>query len=228
MRREHRCDVARTPRRNILSILAFASVPLVIGAILVIRAGGGEPRLIGTDLNRLPAPDFTLIDQRGQTVRLSDFRGKAVVLTFIYTHCPDVCPLIAENLRVVNELLPAEGRDDVVFLAVTIDPTRDTQASLQEFSERHRVADNSNWHALRGDLATLEQVWRSYGIYPGASPASPAHDRAIREAGKPSPEGGIGHTDAIYLIDAEGRERVFLRSNVDPATLAENLATLMR
>lgn len=187
---------------------------LGLWAVRQVDSGWGEPTLIGTKLDRQSAPDFTLIDQRGQVVRLSDLRGQVVALTFIYTSCPDVCPLVAANLRAAHEMLPERAREDVALLAVTVDPARDSMATLQAFSEQHQLADNPSWHALRGDPSTLEGVWRDYGIYPGLPRASG--------------EGGEGHTDAIYLIDRDGRERVLMRSSsTDPETLASNLAALV-
>ncbi|MGH2532278.1 MAG: SCO family protein, partial [Thermomicrobiales bacterium] len=120
-------------------------------------------------------------------------------------------------------------RDDVALLAVTVDPARDTQAALQEFSELHRLADNPSWHALRGDPATLERVWQAYGVYPGTSDATPTsvHAHGSPEPETPSAGGGVGHTDAIYIIDPEGRQRVFLRSSATPQVVAENLTMLV-
>lgn len=204
-------------------LAAFAAGILLIAAMLfALRAiGGGEAALIGTDLDKRPAPDFTLTDHRGETVRLSDFRGNAVVLTFIYTRCPDICPIVTENLRIAYETLPEETRDDVALLAVTLDPARDTRQALQAFTARHRLTDNPNWFALRGDPAVLAQVWRDYGVYPGTSPATPG------SASASTPGGGEGHTDAIYLIDPEGRQRVFMRSTATPQEIAANLTTLL-
>jgi protein SCO1/2 len=176
--------------------------------------------LIGTELDGRLAPDFTLTDHRGQDVRLTDFRGKAVVLTFVYTSCPDICPLIAENLRIAHELLPEDARDDVALLAVSLDPARDTPRALRDFSAVHRLADNPSWFALRGDPAALQQVWQDYGMYPGTGPATPGS--SIATTG-----GGEGHTDGIYLIDPEGRERVFMRSSATSQEIAGNLAALL-
>lgn len=196
---------------------------LLVGAALLVAGavGGGRSALIGTGLDWRPAPDFTLTDHRGQTVRLSEFHGQAVVLTFIYTSCPDVCPLTAENLRVAYELLPADARDQVALLAVTVDPERDTRQALQRFTDLHRLTDNPRWFALRGETLTLERVWADYGIYPGSNPATPGGPGA--SAG----DGGEGHTDGIYFIDPAGRERVFLRSSATPQEIATNLAALL-
>lgn len=220
---EQRLSPDQTPRLpRSLFLLIAAGILLIAAMLLAVRViGGGEPALIGTYLDRQPAPDFTLTDHRGQTVRLGDFRGKAVALAFIYTSCPDVCPLIAENFRVAYELLPAEARGNVALLAITLDPARDTQQALQEFTALHRLADNPSWFALRGDPETLQRVWQAYGVYPGTSPATPS------AFGTPTVGGGEGHTDAIYIIDPEGRERVFMRSGATPQEIAANLTALL-
>lgn len=223
-------------RGYLLPVFAVGAVVFALIATLAIR-GSGEAALVGTDLGKQPAPDFRLTDQRGQPVSLSDFRGKAVVLTFLYTNCPDVCPAIARNLDTAYEMLREETQDNVVLIAVTLDPVRDTRAALQEFSERNGLADNPNWYALRGERAALERVWQTYGVYPGKQPApgTPHHDEnranveiARSDTGTPLTDYGQGHTDAIYVIDPEGRQRVFLRSGIDPGTLAANLETLVK
>lgn len=205
-----------------------------VGLLVLLVACGGERALTGTDLDKQPAPDFTLTDQRGQTIRLSELRGKAVALTFIYTNCPDVCPLTAENFRIAYEGLPAKTRQKVALVAVTVDPARDTPAALQAFSATHRLADNPNWYALYGDQATLEQVWRAYGIDPGAAFLPTDHQHAAgaspvgRTPGSPAavPPVQLGHTDAIYLIDREGRERVLMHSDAGSEALTKNLKAL--
>lgn len=203
-------------------LLAIAGIILVLAALVVVRGiGGGGPALSGTRLDGRAAPEFALIDHRGQTVRLSDFRGRAVALTFIYTNCPDVCPLTAENLRVAYELLPAEARNRVALVAVTLDPARDSQQALQEFTAIHRLTDNPAWFALRGDAATLEQIWQAYGIYPGTSEAT------LGSLDMPMAGGGMGHTDGIYFVDPEGRERAFMRSSAMPQEIAANLAAML-
>lgn len=215
-------------RKALWPIVAIAVMVLVIlaGAGEAIRyVQNDEPTLIGTALDGQAASDFRLIDHRGQPVQLSDFRGRAVALTFIFTNCTDVCPLTAINMGAAYELLPEDTRDDVAFLAVTVDPGRDTQEALQEFSATYGLADNPNWFALRGDASALAPVWQSYGINPGTEMATPVRHDGDHDA---SSSGGLGHTDAIYLIDPEGRERVFMRSSASPEDVAENLVTLLQ
>lgn len=102
-----------------------------------------------------------------------------------------------------------------------MDSGRDTQQALQAFTTRHRLADNPHWFALRGDPSVLSQVWRNSGIYPGMTTGTPVG------LGSPAAGGGEGHTDGIYFIDPEGRERVFLRSSATPQELAQNLVALI-
>ncbi|MBA3519262.1 MAG: SCO family protein [Rhizobiales bacterium] len=212
-------------QRALLPWLTIGSGAIVLLALFVLR-GSGEPVLIGTMLGGSPAPDFTLTDHRGKPVSLSDFRGKVIALTFIYTDCPDVCPITVKNLSAANEQLPEEKRDDVALIAITVDPKRDTQAALRAFSERHGLVENPNWYALRGDAATLERIWHAYGIYPGTRLATPVQEHTTPALGTPVPGGGQGHTDAIYLIDPEGRERVLMRSYIEVDSLVHNLRVL--
>lgn len=192
-------------QRGLLPLLAIGSgiVLLLVGVTL--RSTGEEP-LIGTALNGNPAPDFTLTDYRGEQVSLSDFRGTVVALTFIYTDCPDVCPATAGNLRAAYEQLPEETREAVTLVAITVDPERDTAEALQAFSRQHGLADNPHWYALHGEATTLERVWQAYGIYPGTTATSSAHEHSANASSTALvPGGGEGHTDAIYLVDPEGR-----------------------
>jgi protein SCO1/2 len=214
---DHRIDgEGRHARRIVLPAVLLVAV--AAAAFVAARAvGGGRPVLVGTDLGKMAAPDFTLTDQRGATVRLADLRGRAVVLTFIYTRCPDVCPLTAENLRAADALLSKRDRNRVELLAVTVDPARDTPAALQAFSAEHRLADNPCWHALRGERAALLPIWHAYGIDPGAMLAMAT----------PAGVAAFAHTDAIYLIDPRGRERVLLHSNTAPPVLAKDLESVL-
>lgn len=195
------------PSRRLTGALLAVALALVVAIAAIALWPRDEARLTGTDLGAQVAPSFTLTDQRGATVSLSDLKGKAVALTFIYTSCPDVCPLIAEKLRWAYDALPADQRDDVALLAVTVDPETDTAAALTAFSEAHQLGDNPDWHALRADRATLEAVWLAYGVYGGSA--------------------GIGHTDAVYVIDPQGRERVFMRSDFDAEALVRNLQAVL-
>ncbi len=102
-----------------------------------------------------PAMNFTLIDQYNRTVTLSKLWDKPVIITFTYTYCPDVCPLIHD---VLNATLPK--LKGFVVLDITLDPERDTPQRLYAYSLGNRY----NWTFLTGPLDVLEKVWRAYGV----------------------------------------------------------------
>ncbi|PSJ52233.1 cytochrome-c oxidase [Mesorhizobium soli] len=95
-----------------------------------------------------PAPDFTLQTADGDHVRLAELRGKVIVLHFIYTSCPDVCPLHAEKIAEVQKLVNATlMKDRVVFVTVTTDPSRDTSEVMRGYGPTHGL-DPVNWKFL--------------------------------------------------------------------------------
>jgi protein SCO1/2 len=198
--------------------LCLAVLPVVLAA-----CGSSEPPLAGNRLEPVPAPDFTLIDQRGQVVRLSDLKGNVVVLTFIYTNCPDICPLIAQRLRMTVERLPDATRQRVSLLAVTVDPARDTPQALAAFSATHGLADDPRWHALTGDVATLEAVWDAWSVNPAALLGDDGHEHSH---GTPTVDLLRGHSTPVFVIDRQGRERAVLGGTFDPEDLAKTLEAL--
>jgi protein SCO1/2 len=105
---------------------------------------------------------FSLLDQSGKTVSLSNFRGKVVVVDFIYTRCPlpDVCPRLSANFSSVSKKL--RGRD-VEFLSITIDPQFDTPAVLSEYAKRWQ-ADGESWKFLTGTQDQIQEVAEMFGL----------------------------------------------------------------
>ncbi len=163
-----------------------------------------------------PARDFALRDQSGRLVRLSALHGQVVVLTFLYTTCPDVCPLITGKLHEVTELL-GDRRKKVAVIAVTVDPERDTAAAVTEYSRRWAMLDR--WRFLTGTQRQLEPIWEYYWVgqvrreLPGSTPGH-AHY-------------GIGHNSPIHLLDRAGRVRVVHDADVQPAAMAHDIEALI-
>jgi protein SCO1 len=133
---------------------------------------------------RRPAPPFTLHNQSGRTVSLSDQRGRAVLLAFMDSHCKLICTLEGPSLRDVQRRV---GAAHMTLLIVSVNPWEDTAASSTAAAARWRL--HGNWHWLRGSPGELKPVWRAYGI------------EVARTAGD------VGHSTAIYLIDRRGYER---------------------
>ena len=111
-----------------------------------------------------PAPPFVLLDQNGNTVNLTQFEGKIIVMTFVYTHCPDVCPAITYQMKKLAEELGDDYEESVVFLSVTVDPERDTQERLTSFSSNY----NTSWQFLTVDSTFpenhMQAMWTSYKV----------------------------------------------------------------
>jgi protein SCO1 len=149
------------------------------------------------------AADFALRDQHGRMVQLSSLRGRVVVLTFLYTHCTDVCPLIAVNVdRAVRSLGP-RGRD-VAMLAVSVDPRNDTPRAVARFIAEQRLSPR--FHYLTGPLDELRPIWQAYNllIQPGSS-------------------GRVAHSAYILVLDRAGRPRIYYPPLVSEAVLAHDL-----
>ncbi len=159
----------------------------------------------GTDLGATPAPDFHLTDQTGHAVALSDLRGKVVVLTFVYTQCTDVCPLIAAKLGQVYDQLGSSG-SQVQFVAVSLDPEGDTPTAIAAFSARNNM--QGRWLYLNGPSDQLSAVWSAY--YLDVEPATP-------------PSTQVGHTTRIIVIDRQGKQRVNLDPDFQPADLLQDI-----
>jgi protein SCO1/2 len=174
----------------------------------VVLAACAPPKLAGTELGAIDAPDFTLMDGvSGRSVTLSAQRGQVVALTFLFTTCPDVCPLTASRFRAAQTELQGDA-NRVTFIAVSVDPDRDTPETVRVFSAAHGLT--SNWYYLVGGRAQLAPVWAAYGI--GVQAGSTT----------------VTHNDAVYLIDARGRERVLLHSEDLAADLVNDLRALLR
>src|SRR5689334_995495 len=132
---------ARWPGARGVGVLSWQRrlVALGLAALAVLGlACSKPPPLAGTDLGATPAPDFALADQNGETVQLAALRGRPVVLTFLFTQCPDVCPLTADKLRKTADLL-GPSADQVAFVAVSTDPPHDDAAAAKAFVEQHRL-----------------------------------------------------------------------------------------
>ncbi len=111
-----------------------------------------------------PAPDFALVDQFNNPVNMSHFEGKVVVITFIYTNCPDVCPAVTYQMKKLSEELGDDYNESVVFLSVTVDPERDTPERLASFAYNH----DASWQFLTSTddspVGHMSSVWYDYGM----------------------------------------------------------------
>ena len=137
-----------------------------------------------------PAPAFTLVDQNGHTLSLSSFRGRAVVLEFMDTHCTDICPIVSQEFIDAYHDLGAAAKQ-VVFVAINVNRYHARVADVAAFSREHQLNSIPSWHFFTGSVATLSSVWKRYGIVVQA----------------PSPNADIIHSSFVFFIDPNGNER---------------------
>jgi len=140
---------------------------------------------------RVPAPDFTLTDYNGQSVSLSQFRGKVVLFSFGFTHCPNICPATLSHFAAIREALPEAMRDQVEFLFISVDPERDTPERLKEYVPFF----HEDFLGLTGTEAALRDIVYRYK-------ASFVHGK---------PRGGnpldyfVDHTADVFLVGPDGQ-----------------------
>lgn len=212
---------------GILAILAAAFL-LKIGPF-----GAASPTLSGAVINPpAPAANFTLHDQFDQPITLSSYRGKVVVLTFLYTNCPDACPLITQKLHQSYEMLGPDA-SKVAILAVTVDPERDTVPQVRAYSAEKDMLQK--WHFLVGTMAEVQPVWAAYGASSARDTFTADQARATAVASgaptpTPIPSGSylVDHSAPTFVIDPSGNERAILDVDFSPADLVQDIRALLK
>jgi len=178
----------------------------------VVLAGGcdGGPKFKSTDISGAPyGKALELADTQGRARHLEDFRGKAVVLFFGFTRCPDVCPTtLAEIAAALKTLGPDAERVQVLF--VTLDPERDTGKTLADYVG----AFDPRFIALRGDEAATQRVAKDFKIF--------------YEKRKQGESYTIDHSAQAYVLDPQGRLRLLVRHDRIGQDLAPDLRTLLK
>ena len=155
--------------------------------------------------------DFSLVDHNGKTRTLADFKGKAVVIFFGYTQCPDVCPTtLAALADAMKQLGPDADRVQVLF--VTVDPERDTAELLSKYVP----AFDPRFLGLRGDADATARTAKEFRILyqkqPGKAPGTYTMD----------------HSAGTYIFDPQGRLRLYVGLNQGPDVVAHDLRELLR
>jgi protein SCO1/2 len=119
------------------------------------------------EITHRPAPEFSLQDAEGRQIALGDFRGKIVILNFIYGSCKEACPLHTNVIASIQQLLNARGlREHIQFVTITTDPERDTAEVLKAYGSDHGL-DPVNWVFLtsgRSDRETTRRLGERYGL----------------------------------------------------------------
>jgi protein SCO1 len=215
-------NIARAALVGVVVILVSAGLGVALAALRASPepsglTGVGPPNPEGFRGNALPkgivrepAPDFELADARGGTTGTADVAGRPYLVTFLYSDCPDVCPLIAEEIRQGFKLLGGRA-DEVAAMAVSVDPRGDTRENVLSFLRRHRLPPN--FHYLIGSRDQLAPVWSAYY----AAPQLPGRAESA-------------HSASVWVIDARGRIRTKFSGGapIPPADIAHDLRQLLR
>jgi protein SCO1/2 len=190
-----------------------ASLVLLVLALAGCGGGDGGETTSGpsyralAELHDTPAPPFALRDQEGRAVTLDAERGHWVVLTFLYTTCPDVCPVIAGNLNQALRSAVAR-RAGLQVISISVDPKRDTPSAARRYVREHGLLPAFRW-AL-GSRARLARVWRAYDV-----------------AVLPGPKRTVSHSALQILVDPDGRERLVYDSTVKSSDVVHDLKLLL-
>jgi cytochrome oxidase Cu insertion factor (SCO1/SenC/PrrC family) len=211
----------RTPRYRLGVFAAAGAAALVlVGVVPAVYDAGTQPaspilaQALAGPVNQVdgPAPNFSLVDQRGQTVSLSALRGKTVLLTFLDPVCTTDCPLIAQEFRQVDSE-PGINPHQVALVAIVANPMYSAPSFTRAFTEQENLQDVPNWHYLTGSPAQLQAVWKAYGI-----------DVSLEPAGAM-----VAHPDIAFVISPQGRTRDIIGSDPGPGTTSTeaSFATLL-
>jgi protein SCO1/2 len=194
---------------------AFIVIGVVIGLALVFAAWGlaqRNYRFQGSLIDPpIQAADFSLTDTNGNPFRLSDQKGKIVLVFFGYTHCPDVCPVTLSQYKQIKQQLKNQA-EDIRFVFITVDPQRDTIEAMRRYVPNF----DPQFIGLTGSPEQIEQVKQSYGVYSENNPADEQGNYLV------------DHTARIYLIDQQGNWRLTYPFGMETGQIVSDLQHLLQ
>ncbi|MGQ9629035.1 MAG: SCO family protein [bacterium] len=196
-------------RSSIIKIMVIAAVVVAAGLVSLIFYMQ-KPNINEEYPIIEQAPDFELINQDSETIRLSQLKGKLKVMTFFYIRCPmpNMCPLTTRKFKELQDLL-GEHNDRVVLLSISFDP-EDTPGLLRTYGELY-FADFNNWYFLTGSQAKIDQVCDDYNII---------HEN--------QDDGTIRHTMVVLLVDGNDRIRKkYFANEWEPEGVHQSIIALL-
>lgn len=166
----------------------------------------------------LTEEEFQLVDQDSSEVTFpGTYSGNVTLVGFVYTRCPDICPLITYNMRDVQREL--SGEDDFMLVSISFDPERDTPAILADYASNFKL-DQSNWRMLTGNPQVVEEALAELSIRTLKTPTTFTDDG--------EPQYFIDHTDEVALIDRRGNVRnTYPGSQMDTEEIIQDIHTLL-
>lgn len=191
-------------------------LPLIVLTLLLLTGCGEKLPVVENFSNN----HYQLVNQKGEPIVFPDFvKGKIVVMNFIFTNCPDICPLSTNNMRLIQERLNKEKIKNVEFVSLSFDPNNDTPEVLTKFADI-RGLDLSNWTFLTGRKSVTDSVIHQANVI-----AMPNDSTVFKDGRKIY---YYIHTDRISLIDNEGRIRKnYIGSKINVDEIVNDIKKLM-
>jgi protein SCO1/2 len=213
------------PRRGLDTRLVLALVVVLViagGAAVLADGGQNNQGLLGNAHSvhsasfagqevspQSPVPSLQLRNYLGQTVNIDQYRGKALLVTFLYTNCPDVCPLIASDLRVAQNMMGPAVSAKAQIVAVSVDPRGDTPKAVAAFLARHGMTGRMQY--LIGSRSELARVWKAWNV------------GSEQDAQQPQ---FVNHTGIVYGISASGKITTVYFASFKPSEIAHDVPLL--
>ena len=189
---------------------------ILLSVLLLLSLSCKEKLPLDKDLTK---KSYNLINQEGAEVKFPEIiKGSITVLGFIYTHCPDICPMTTHNMYLTERELKKANINDVKFVALSFDPDRDSPEVLKKFAEV-RELDFNSWTLLTGEKNTVNELLKRFDV------KAIKTDESVDEEG--NSEYSMMHTDRISLIDENGILRKnYKGSTINIEELVNNIKTL--
>jgi protein SCO1/2 len=204
-------------------VLALVVILVIAGGVALLTSGGTSKRPSADGIQGVasskysgslasppaPEPSLALRNYKGERVNIDQYKGKAVLVTFLYTHCPDVCPIIASNLAVALNMMGPAKASKVQVIAVSVDPRGDTPTAVAAFLQRHDMTGRMQY--LIGSAKELGAVWKAWGVGAEADAQQPQL---------------VNHTGLVYGISAQGRVTTLYAASFTPQEIAHDAPLL--
>ena len=172
--------------------------------------------------------DFSLMNFDGNMTNLSDYEGQVLIVSFVYSRCPDVCPIVSANLRWVAEQLPDDYGTNFSIIAITVDPWWDTSSVLADYAMRQAI----DWPHLTGEVEAMQPIWESFHVglqpYLNTSATEENSTEENQTSGRHHPDYLVDHSTATIIIDKNHQQRVRWNDmDWEPTLFIDDLQFLM-
>ncbi len=191
--------------RRVLSIIVAVAIMFYVTPKLQAEASYNKYKkdLFISRISPITPPTFTLTDQNGRTVSLSDLKNKKIVIQPMDPKCTDICPLVSKELIDANKQLGSTAKN-VIYIGINVNEYHNKVKDVKMFSNQHGLSTLNNWYFLTGSPESLKKVWKAYGI------------EVI-----PSKDGDVQHTEVLIFVDNKGKEEYMGQPQNDQASVKE-------